>query len=58
MQMVQVKYKDIPVFLYAGDFYRNLYGDDAEDTIQIPAECFQSSGDKVQDLEELSQLIQ
>lgn len=57
MANLEIKYCDIPSYLRAGGFYRNLDNDDPEGIINIPAECFHPDGEKAADLEEFRQLL-
>jgi len=40
MATVSIRYCDIPAYLHAGKFYRNLDSSDPESSIEVPADCF------------------
>lgn len=57
MATVTIKYSEIPPFLHAGAFYRNLDADDPDDIIEIPQDCFAWNLKAKPNQEEFSQLI-
>jgi len=57
MSTIQIKYCDIPAYLHAGDFYRNLDIGDPESIIEIPAANFHADGKQAFDLEEFRQVL-
>jgi len=57
MITIDIRYSEIPSYLHAGDFYRNLDSDDPEGFIQIPAECFHRDGATAANLKEFHKLL-
>jgi len=57
MADLQIKYCDVPSYLHAGEFYRNLDSDDPDGIIEIPADCFHPDGETAADLEEFRRLL-
>jgi len=57
MSTIQIKYSEIPSYLHAGDFYRNLDSEDTASIVEIPADCFHPVGKRAADLEEFRQLL-
>jgi len=53
----RIKYKDIPDYLQAGEFYRNLDDSDSESVVEVPNDSFQLDGSNAANLAEFSQLL-
>jgi len=57
MNTIELRYKDIPLYLQKGEFYRNLEGGDPQGRIEIPVHCFHVDGESAENLDEFSQLL-
>lgn len=57
MATISLKYRDIPLYLQAGDFYRSLDCSDLDGAIVIPAKYFAPSGKTAPDADQFCQLL-
>ena len=57
MSTLRIKYCEIPGYLKDGEFYRALNGDNPDELIEIPEDCFQADGNTASNVAQFRQLL-